>query len=207
MSKLDTLYNAAMDRINEAKWQREALADEIEQLKDQLETIPAIIDKALEDEDFATYKQASDEKARAEFAYSAKVKRLAQKNMQIDAFQDDWNAFKEEYEKQFCAAYCKYKEARKALYEQYKALQDLQKKAVILRKRIGLACGYPDSSWGQLDLDGDYAGIGKFSCLENRAARTAVMHLAPDAAFFASVGLLPAGADEESYRVVVIKNI
>lgn len=208
VSKLDMFFSAALDRINEAKWQKDALIDEIERLEEEIDAFPAIIEKALAEEDFETYKQATEEKARMEFACAAKEKRLEQnQNLQIDDFRDDWNAFKGEYEKEFCAAYSKYKEARKALYEQYKALQDLQKKAVILRKRIGLACGFPDHPWTNLDLVGEYLGIGKFSCLEDHAARNAVMKLAPDATFFASVGLLPAGEEEESYRVVAIKNI
>lgn len=209
MKTLDTLYDAALSKINEVKWQRENLNDEVDQLKEKLDGFTAIMDKALADEDFETYKKASEEKAETEFVYSAKVKKLeAKMKPQAEEFLDDWNAFKDEYEREFKEAYPKYKEARKALYEQYKALQDLQKKAVMLRKRIGILCGFSDSPWGHLELDYYYMrAFGEISAIEARPTRNAITRLGPDAAFFASVGLLPAECDEESYKVVAIQNL
>lgn len=207
MNNIDELYNAVIDKINDVKYQRDALDDELDQLKEHLASLTDIIENALDDEDFDTYKNASEEKVRTEFAIAAKKKLLAKKKRpSIEDFCEEWNSFKAEYEKEFKPAYEKYKEARKALYEQYKAVQDLQAKAVYLRKRIGVTCGFPCGEWSNIDLEGnEWTKLG-FSSIETKPARGVITKLAPDALFFASVGLLPKELDEESYRISVIKN-
>ena len=140
-NKLDLLYTAALNKVNETSQQRQRYEEEIAWLEEESKAIAETIEKALEDQDFATYRKAVEDQAMNNFNIAANRKLISNMGeMQPENFADVWGAFSAEYEAEFCKCMKAYREARKALYKQYMELFEMQKKACALRRAIAVAC-------------------------------------------------------------------
>ena len=205
-NKIDKLYTSSRIKVDEIIRDHNKYTLEISRLQEKSKNLSQVIEKALDDGDLPTFKQATEDKAQADFDIKA-MQRFVNEigKLKPENFSDVWNSFITEYETEFNKAFREYKSARKALYNQYMALYEMQKKAVCLRHSIALACGMHVSSYIDSDLT-ELAEVGVFSGLEKFPVRISSMKLSPDAAFFASIGEIPAELDEEFYRVVKCNN-
>lgn len=210
MAKLDSLYTAAVAKVEDTKKQRKHYGEEIAQLEAESIELAKTIEKAIEAEDFTAYKAANDKKEKVDFSIAAKKKFMEGMNdISPDDFSEEWKAFSCEYEAEFTKAYNEYTAARKALYKQFAALYDMQKKATLLRQTIAKACGFEDHPLMDADAS-DYRKIGVFSGLQKdipALQRPRPYKMSVDTKFFADIGEIPESMDLEMYKVIFCKSL
>ena len=179
------------------------LKKEIEQLQNELLQVGDQIEKA---EDYDRYAALSEKKIKAEFALKTKQKRLTELSspLPVADAKSALRPFYDDYNRKFSEAMAAYKKARHALYKQFIDLVELQRTATEIRTKAGLACGFPDELYVDLDCT-QYADLGRFPTISAKKARVSALRQCPDTEFFISTGEMPADLDNYIFRVTMHK--
>ena len=157
-------------------------------------------------EDYDRYAALSEKKIKAEFALKTKQKRLTELSspLPVADAKSALRPFYDDYNRKFSEAMAAYKKARHALYKQFIDLVELQRTATEIRTKAGLACGFPDELYVDLDCT-QYADLGRFPTISAKKARVSALRQCPDTEFFISTGEMPADLDNYIFRVTMHK--